>query len=330
MFRRINTLSPKSDKPTKHLNKSADFRHYMASKKTIPPNGALTEGLASLLDFPGDGAVSLSDPAVRQAIYGAYRGVDFYTGQPLSPSEMRLDHVFPRSQGGADSIYNLVPTCTRVNGEKSAKVDLSTIGGVLYLVRTLYVPAVIERLQNGDLPKRQRTARAKSSVSAYSKSYDFLLPDSTNQSFIISTDTFELLAILDAADKEDKGLFCLRERKGDLREKTLSTFASDAATRVSDIVGDHYSCQYSADKIFISLHSNPADALPYLCQISRQLSPSEVTQKVGTDQWSCDEDGERLIIKDPSKPSGYRYSEIGLQGETLFRYRYNVQPPPRV
>ncbi len=302
----------------------------MASNKGNFRSGALTERLTSLLDFPSDGSVSLSDPAVRQAIYEAHRGVDFYTGQPLSVEEMRLDHVFPRSQGGPDSLYNLVPTCARVNGEKAAKVDPSTIGGVLYLVRTIYAPAIIDRLQNGDLPRRQRAARAKSPISAYSKSYNFLLPDSSIQPFIISTDTLELLDILNAADEENTELFCLPEMKGDLREKNVSTFASDAATRISDIVGDHYSRQYSADNLFIALHSNPADVLPYLGQINRQLSPSEITSIAGTDQWRWDEDGEELIIDDPSKPLGCRYSEIGLQGETLFSYRFNVGLSPKV
>lgn len=170
----------------------------------------MSEELTSLLTFPGDGAVSLSDPAVRQAIYDAHSGVDFYTGQALALEQMRLDHVFPRSQGGADSVYNLVPTSARINGKKGAKVDHLAVAGVLYIVRTRYAPAVLKQLRSGDVPRPQKRTKAQAEAFPYSQNYDFLSPRSAVQTVSISTDKRELVDILDAADKEQ---FRLREHK---------------------------------------------------------------------------------------------------------------------
>jgi len=182
----------------------------MTSTKTTHPTGVMSEELTSLLTFPGDGAVSLSDPAVRQAIYDAHSGVDFYTGQALALEQMRLDHVFPRSQGGADSVYNLVPTSARINGKKGAKVDHLAVAGVLYIVRTRYAPAVLKQLRSGDVPRPQKRTKAQAEAFPYSQNYDFLSPRSAVQTVSISTDKRELVDILDAADKEQ---FRLREHK---------------------------------------------------------------------------------------------------------------------
>ncbi len=267
----------------------------MASNKGNFRNGAISEGLTSLLDFPSDGSVSLSDLAVRQAIYEAYRGVDFYTGQPLSVEEMRLDHVFPRSQGGPDSAYNLVPTCARVNGEKAAKVDPSTIGGVLYLVRTIYAPAIIDRLQKGDDPKRERQAKVKSEVFPFSGSYSILVSDSEVKQVTISTDRPELLDILNAADKQ---LFRMRERKSNPTVNPLHALQFAVFDSVTNAVGSHYRRQLPLDEIFSEGGNASLTAPVYYGRIKRELpSPETALDDLG----------------------------LELDGETIFEYKFKIE-----
>ena len=50
-------------------------------------------------DFPEDANARTSEPALRQAIYRAFNGVDFYTQHPISVDEMVIDHIIPRAKG---------------------------------------------------------------------------------------------------------------------------------------------------------------------------------------------------------------------------------------
>lgn len=49
--------------------------------------------------------ISISDLKLRKAIYEAFEGRCFYTGQPVSFEKMCIDHVVPKSKGGENNIY---------------------------------------------------------------------------------------------------------------------------------------------------------------------------------------------------------------------------------
>lgn len=92
---------------------------------------------------------STSDRKLRVAIYEAFNGVDFYTQQKISFSEMVIDHVVPRSAGGPDSYFNYVITNRTTNAAKLAKADPVAVVGTLAIVRTVYAPrvkAILEKI----------------------------------------------------------------------------------------------------------------------------------------------------------------------------------------
>ena len=47
-----------------------------------------------------------------------------YTGRLLGPGEGSLDHVVPRSRGGANSFENVVLACRKVNGRKANRTPV--------------------------------------------------------------------------------------------------------------------------------------------------------------------------------------------------------------
>lgn len=83
-----------------------------------------------------------TDPALREAMYKAFGGKCFYTGQNIGFEDMAIDHILPKSKGGLDIISNYALTSRHLNSKKSAKVDYSQIERMLYLVKTVYTPKV--------------------------------------------------------------------------------------------------------------------------------------------------------------------------------------------
>lgn len=59
---------------------------------------------------------------LRKAIYDAFDGKCFYTGQQLEFEEMHVDHLVPKSKGGQDCIANYVLTSSSYNLWKNGKV----------------------------------------------------------------------------------------------------------------------------------------------------------------------------------------------------------------
>lgn len=103
--------------------------------------------------------IPISNSYLRNAIYGAFEGKCFYTGQPIKKKEMVIDHVLPKNKGGEDSIYNYVLTSKRLNAQKNAKLDESMIDRVLYIVKLIYAPKVIKLLSLRSAKVREKKSR---------------------------------------------------------------------------------------------------------------------------------------------------------------------------
>lgn len=88
----------------------------------------------------------LSDPDVRMAVYRSFKGICFWTRQPLAFEEMHLDHVWPRVKGGPDNLFNLVPTTQSMNLFKSAAFDPEATTAVLAIIRLRYGPSCLRFL----------------------------------------------------------------------------------------------------------------------------------------------------------------------------------------
>ena len=110
--------------------------------------------------FPDTGAASPSDPLVREAVFRAFKGRCFYTGESLSRTDCRIDHIFPVSRGGPDNIYNFALASDRINSKKSASIDRQRIEGVLYVIATSFAPKAIDFLK-----KRRKRASPSSAGS---------------------------------------------------------------------------------------------------------------------------------------------------------------------
>ena len=87
-------------------------------------------------------------PLNRRNIYHRDANTCQYCGKRFPYSELSLDHVVPRSRGGADSWENLVCACTNCN---SRKADKSLAQARMQLIRTpraLKAPAQLIRIQH--------------------------------------------------------------------------------------------------------------------------------------------------------------------------------------
>jgi hypothetical protein len=104
------------------------------------------DGASELLNFPEIGGVALGDLRVRQAIHTAYGGTDFWCRNPIPIEGMYLDHVVPRSVGGADNVFNVVPTNRTINAQKGEKYDPVAILPVLSIIRLHYGWRVVSAL----------------------------------------------------------------------------------------------------------------------------------------------------------------------------------------
>jgi hypothetical protein len=89
----------------------------------------------------------ISNRKLRDAIYDAFEGKCFYTGQPVKKEDMVIDHIRPKDKGGKDSIFNYALTSKRLNAQKNTKVDDGMIDRMLYIVKLVYAPKVIKLLE---------------------------------------------------------------------------------------------------------------------------------------------------------------------------------------
>ena len=89
--------------------------------------------------------ISISNPKLRKAIYEVFEGMCFFTGQQVALEDMTIDHIVPRSKGGADDVYNYVLTSRHLNAKKKAKLDIKGVEPSLYIIKLVYAPKVLKR-----------------------------------------------------------------------------------------------------------------------------------------------------------------------------------------
>lgn len=94
--------------------------------------------------------IPISNSCLRNAIYGAFEGKCFYTGQPIEKKKMAIDHVLPKNKGGEDNVYNYVLTSKRLNTLKSTKFYKEKLDAILFIVATVYAPKVLMILNRYD------------------------------------------------------------------------------------------------------------------------------------------------------------------------------------
>jgi hypothetical protein len=106
--------------------------------------------------FPSEGNVQLGDQCVREAILEVHKGKCFWTRAPIAAEEYVLDHIWPRSLGGPDSLFNLVPTSASLNGIRGNAFDLEAATAILAIVRMVFGPRSLVLLgqKKADLVKQ--------------------------------------------------------------------------------------------------------------------------------------------------------------------------------
>lgn len=102
--------------------------------------------LLETFEFPKEYELKTSNRELRLAIYNAFGGRDFYTGQKISYLDMTIDHIIPKSKGGPNNLFNYVPTSQLINGTKGNLFDEVSAIAVLSIVRTVYAEKVIREM----------------------------------------------------------------------------------------------------------------------------------------------------------------------------------------
>jgi hypothetical protein len=95
------------------------------------------------LSFPMEASAPPGDPIVRAAIHRAFGGICFWTRQQIALHEMHIDHVWAKSRGGPDNIFNYVPATGPANLTKKDTFDIEAVTAVLAFVRLTYGPRVL-------------------------------------------------------------------------------------------------------------------------------------------------------------------------------------------
>lgn len=100
--------------------------------------------------FPREGRIYRNDSVFRGLLHEAYRGLDFWTGEPLPFDAMHADHVWPVSKGGPDNAYNLVPTARTTNMRKYGHASFEATVFALSILRAECVPKILSGLRRHD------------------------------------------------------------------------------------------------------------------------------------------------------------------------------------
>ena len=58
----------------------------------------------------------------KSVLFNLQKGLDAYTGQPISYNDANVDHIIPRSKGGQSTFENQVITCKKINSKKADKM----------------------------------------------------------------------------------------------------------------------------------------------------------------------------------------------------------------
>ena len=66
--------------------------------------------------------LKLHSSSVRAAVWAKSNGQCWYCGKQTNPwDDFCIDHLIPRSQGGASTLYNLFPCCQSCNSQKNGR-----------------------------------------------------------------------------------------------------------------------------------------------------------------------------------------------------------------
>lgn len=66
-----------------------------------------------------------SSPRTKELVWAMFDGRCYYCGIQTNPfSTFSIDHKVPKSRGGTDCLYNLVPCCRRCNSSKGARMTV--------------------------------------------------------------------------------------------------------------------------------------------------------------------------------------------------------------
>lgn len=102
--------------------------------KGLRDTNLITEALyLELLPKTSKNARGQITKTTRASILAKTNGLCAYCGCTLTtqkdkPNTFHADHVLPVAKGGTDDIANLIPSCAKCNGKKSAKSFLSFLG----------------------------------------------------------------------------------------------------------------------------------------------------------------------------------------------------------
>jgi len=114
--------------------------------------------------------IKINDPILRRAIYEAFDGKCFYTGRGLHFTEIHIDHIVPKSKGGADCIENYVLSSSYINLKKWGNDEGWRFDIILETVRILFVKNVV-RLYN-EIYFNEKTLGGRITLREYFKKYN--------------------------------------------------------------------------------------------------------------------------------------------------------------
>lgn len=123
-----------------------------------------------LMEFPPEASYPTSSRELRQAVYSAFGGRDFYTGTKINIEDMVIDHILPVAKGGPDNIYNYVSTTAYHNTRKTDKIEVHSLLASLSLVRSVYAPKVLANLEKKRNKKNQEGRKNQASKAEESHS----------------------------------------------------------------------------------------------------------------------------------------------------------------
>lgn len=136
---------------------------FLKPEQTSPHEIALQR-----IKFPEEGEFYIFERILRIALYEAYEGRDFYTGQPLQFDLMSIDHILPKSLGGPNNVYNYVPTTGEINSKKGSKFNLQNIKDLEYIAEH-FAPRVMAHLRLYGAFENREADVAKARIAARKK-----------------------------------------------------------------------------------------------------------------------------------------------------------------
>ena len=87
--------------------------------------------------------IGISDKDLRASLFMAHNGKCFYSGRNILITDMHVDHINPRSNGGLDQIVNYVPCAQEINLTKNDAHDGRFIDVISEINRLVYANKVV-------------------------------------------------------------------------------------------------------------------------------------------------------------------------------------------